>query len=324
MSVILAACGSSDAPSAPHATGTAATSAGAAPHAATLRTLIDQPVQPGTMTVGAAHHDAAGSRTSRGRRFDVTYTSGDLSLSAILDLPTGKGPFPAVVLVHGYIAPSSYNRDSNTDIRRQEAALVDAGYATLALDLRGYAESDSSGSEFEDIDEVGFAQDVASAVVDLAAGSIQQVDPSRVALIGHSRGGRMVLDTAVLVPDALKAVVAMSPTSVYLWDDLQKFNGELVNTDGEVGWLGNPATQPAFWKDLDPATFAGRATEPVLLIQGGADEVLDPSWAADSVKAWKAGGGRIRLAMFPGADHNLDSAMDAVMRQTIAFLGAHV
>src|SRR4249919_691747 len=42
------------------------------------------------------------------RRYDVTYGSGDLRVSGVLLVPHGKGPFPAVVLNHGYIEPSIY------------------------------------------------------------------------------------------------------------------------------------------------------------------------------------------------------------------------
>jgi hypothetical protein len=42
------------------------------------------------------------------RRYDVTYGSGDLRISGVLLVPHGKGPFPAVVLNHGYIEPSIY------------------------------------------------------------------------------------------------------------------------------------------------------------------------------------------------------------------------
>ena len=41
-------------------------------------------------------------------RYEVTYRSGDLRVSGVLLVPTGKGPFPAVVLNHGYIEPSIY------------------------------------------------------------------------------------------------------------------------------------------------------------------------------------------------------------------------
>ena len=37
----------------------------------------------------------------------VTYRSNGLTISGKLDVPSGKGPFPALVLAHGYIEPSA-------------------------------------------------------------------------------------------------------------------------------------------------------------------------------------------------------------------------
>ena len=43
-------------------------------------------------------------------RSEVTYGSGDLTISGVLLRPQGRGPFPGIVLNHGYIDPS-YLRD---------------------------------------------------------------------------------------------------------------------------------------------------------------------------------------------------------------------
>ena len=38
-------------------------------------------------------------------RLDVTYRSDDLTVSGVLIRPKGPGPFPGIVLNHGYIEP---------------------------------------------------------------------------------------------------------------------------------------------------------------------------------------------------------------------------
>ena len=48
------------------------------------------------------------ARTAAYTSYTVTYRSGDLRIAAKLDVPTRKGPRPAVVLAHGYIDPAVY------------------------------------------------------------------------------------------------------------------------------------------------------------------------------------------------------------------------
>ena len=40
--------------------------------------------------------------------YRITYRSGDLTISGVMNVPAGDGPFPAVVLNHGYVPPKAY------------------------------------------------------------------------------------------------------------------------------------------------------------------------------------------------------------------------
>ena len=62
-------------------------------------------------------------------RYEVTYPSGDLRVSGILLVPAGRGPFPAVVLNHGYIEPSIYV--TGQGLSREQDYLARAGFAVL-------------------------------------------------------------------------------------------------------------------------------------------------------------------------------------------------
>src|SRR5690606_33743663 len=41
-------------------------------------------------------------------RHAISYNSGDLTITGIMNIPTGAGPFPVVLLNHGYIDPAVY------------------------------------------------------------------------------------------------------------------------------------------------------------------------------------------------------------------------
>lgn len=41
-------------------------------------------------------------------RYFIKYKSGELTISGIMNVPNGEGPFPTLVLAHGYIDPKIY------------------------------------------------------------------------------------------------------------------------------------------------------------------------------------------------------------------------
>ena len=63
----------------------------------------------------------------------VSYKSGDDSVNGMLYAPAGKGPFPALVVIHEWWGLNDWVKD-------QAAKLADQGYVALAIDLyRGKA-----------------------------------------------------------------------------------------------------------------------------------------------------------------------------------------
>src|SRR5690606_19326928 len=48
------------------------------------------------------------ARTSAYTRYAVTYEANGLTVSGVMNIPEGDGPFPALVLAHGYIDPAVY------------------------------------------------------------------------------------------------------------------------------------------------------------------------------------------------------------------------
>jgi carboxymethylenebutenolidase len=58
----------------------------------------------------------------------VSYKSGDESVQGVLYTPAGKGPFPALVVVHEWWGLNDWVKD-------QASKLADQGYVSLAVDL---------------------------------------------------------------------------------------------------------------------------------------------------------------------------------------------
>ena len=78
-------------------------SAEAPPDPVSLPALFDREFDGGDLRLGTVRERTAGYTS-----YDASYRSGRLRITGVLNVPTGRGPFPAVVLAHGYIDPSYY------------------------------------------------------------------------------------------------------------------------------------------------------------------------------------------------------------------------
>jgi dipeptidyl aminopeptidase/acylaminoacyl peptidase len=308
----LASCAGADTPTTRSTSTTSAVSRQSAADVVTLKTLAALPAETPTLTIG----DQLGAEPTYITRA-AAYPSGGLVISAVLHTPKATGTFPAVVLVHGGVSPSDYTTGS--ELKREQAALAQAGYVVLVTDLRGFAASDRNPST-SDVD-MGATQDIVNAARALAGTKELKVDPQRIGLVGHSLGGLQVINAMVAAPPAAQAVVAIAPASTTVWNNVQRFlkPGE-PGYAAVVGPHGTQQENPQFWADVSPATMAARATAPLLIVQGTADTVVDPSWTPATESAWKAAGKEVSVARIDGADHFLDPVWQKGFDALLAFL----
>ena len=115
---------------------------------------------------------------------EVTIRSGAVTIAGTLSIPSGRGPFPAVVLLSG---SGAHNRDSEMFGFRPFKVIADSfaerGIAVLRCDDRGVGGSTGS---LADATLESFADDALAALGLLRARS--EIDRARVGLIGHSEG----------------------------------------------------------------------------------------------------------------------------------------
>ncbi len=155
----------------------------------------------------------------------VSYKSGDETVNGILYTPAGKGPFPALVVIHEWWGLNDW-------IKEQAAKLADQGYVALAIDLyRGKVATTP-----EEAHEImrGVPEDRANRDL-LAASSylrsLKNVNPARVGDIGWCMGGGAALDLAVADPKLKVAVINYG----HLASDqatLQKINAAILGIFG--------------------------------------------------------------------------------------------
>lgn len=131
----------------------------------------------------------------------VTYKSGDETVNAILYTPQGKGPFPALVVIHEWWGLNDW-------VKEEASKLAEQGYVALAIDLyRGKVATtpDEAHQIMRGVPEDRANRDLLAATAFL--GSQKNVDPARVGSIGWCMGGGYSLNLAIADPKLKVAVI---------------------------------------------------------------------------------------------------------------------
>jgi dipeptidyl aminopeptidase/acylaminoacyl peptidase len=290
-----------------------------APDPASIEALIATRYDGGNLRLGRER-----GSTSAYRQYFVTYESNGLTISGRINIPRGKGPFPAVVLAHGYVDPAAYTNGET--MLRERDHLARQGYVTLHIDYRNHAQSDKDPRNDANL-RAGYTVDAVNA--GLALQKVAYVDPDRLAIVGRSMGGGVVYNVLVVRPGLFRAAVAYAPVSSDTVDNFDKWVRRDASRAGAaravIARLGTPEANPTAWAATSPRTYFGRITEPLLIHHGTADEDCPLSWSRESVAALRAEGKSVELDVYPGGRHTLTSPQwDTSIRRTEAFLARNL
>jgi carboxymethylenebutenolidase len=131
----------------------------------------------------------------------VSYKSGDETVQAVLYTPAGKGPFPAIIVIHEWWGLNDWVKD-------QASKLADQGYVALAIDLyRGKVATtpDMAHEIMRGVPEDRAKRDLHAAFEFLQAQP--NVRKDRIGSIGWCMGGGYSLDVALQEPTLAATVI---------------------------------------------------------------------------------------------------------------------
>jgi len=179
---------------------------------------------------GEIHIRSTLDETEKYTSYLIDYPSDGLTITGVMQIPVGEGPFPVIVMNHGFFARSVYSSGDGTD--RSSAFLAEHGYITIASDYRSWGDSDDGHSFFYS----GLVIDVINLLNTIS--SIPQADPNRIGMWGHSMGGGVTMKVLTVIgrgnpaPTTVRAAVLYSTVSA---EDV-----DIINRWG-MGCFGNIA-----------------------------------------------------------------------------------
>jgi dipeptidyl aminopeptidase/acylaminoacyl peptidase len=260
-------------------------------------------------------------------RYYITYMSGKLKISGIMNVPKGGGPYPVIITAHGFVEPRYYT--TGRGLKREQDYLARHGYVVLHPDYRNNNGSDKDPENNLRLN-LGYTEDVINAVYAVKDSNYKFMDKDNIGLLGHSLGGGVALNMMVTKPGLIKAYVLFAPISMdyrdnyYRWivrrgaDVMRKFGSPATRKKIEALY-GSPEANPSFWDDISPKKYIKNVEDPVIVHQGSADQDVPPEWADKLVAAFKSNGKEIKLYTYSGQPHEFTSAWPQVMRTSTKF-----
>lgn len=238
----------------------------------------------------------------------ISYASEDLTIYGRMNVPNGRGPFPVIILNHGYYNTTSFRSGDGTQTMAD--ILARDGYITVASDYRGHGRSESDGQRG------GHRPEYSIDVLNLLASieSIEKADIERIGMWGHSMGGEVSM-RAIEATDKVKAVALWAPTSA-----------DAADNHGFYGGGRQPQSAPdPETEGISPINYLHYITAAISIHQGLEDTEVRPEWSKELNDALKKEGKTVEYFEYQGQDHNFRNlGWDEVSDRTLKFYNKYL
>jgi len=259
------------------------------------------------------------------KRYMITYRGDGLTISGVMNVPDGRGPFPVLVLNHGYIDPDTYFPGQG--MPREHDYLARHGYVVLHTDYRGHASSDNDKNVDYEL-RLPYAVDTINAVKAVKSSKLKFLDKGRVGWLGRSMGGGVTLTALAAQPGLVDAAVIYASVSSLAADNWKQFSrrsDDRSRTNRRIARsYGLPDKSPAFWREASPRPYFDRVTEPLLVHHGIQDDTCPIRWSESTVKALKAEDKDVTFLRYRGEGHTFERQWQRSIERTVSFFDKHL
>jgi uncharacterized protein len=260
-------------------------------------------------------------------RYLIAYPSDELRITGMMNRPKGDGPFPVVILNHGYYPLDVYQTGNGS--KTAADYLANQGFLAIAPDFRSHAGSDDAVNFFR----AGHVIDVLNLIP--LAQRLPEAQPGKVGIWGHSNGGAITAK-AIVVSDQIAAAVIYSPASSNIVEDYLfrvDRSGRRAPSSTTRGTISRVTTEfpvtpeqaPDLYERLSPLPYLANVTAPVQIHWGTADETVPYKWPGDLLDGLKAAGKEVEYFEYPGQPHSFQGQANRLYLQRIAeFFKQHI
>lgn len=252
-------------------------------------------------------------------RYLVSYPSDGLTITGMLNVPMGDGPFPVVILNHGYFPIEVYTTGDGSTLAADY--LASRGFLTFSPDFRSHADSTNATNQFR----AGHVIDALNSIDPIR--DLDEAADGKVGMWGHSNGGSITAKS-ITASDEIGAAVIYAPASSNIIQDYA-FGVERAAMGGEqissTTWPVKPNESPDLYRRLSPLNYLEGVEAPVQLHWGTSDEIVPREWPADLYEGLREAGKTAEFYEYPGQPHSFYGAENELyLRRTAAFFEANL
>lgn len=265
---------------------------------------------------------------------NLTYGHADgVELKLDLAHPTGTGPYPAIVFIHG----GGWYQGDRQGYRSQIEEAAKRGYVAVTISYR-LMQFDEAQRESASADPIFPAQihDAKAAVRWLRKNAdTYRVDPDRIGVTGSSAGGHLSLLIGLTDPeDKLEGRSGNADVSSRVQAVVNVYGPTEMKSCYEtssVAWIfrlfmgGTPDEASGTYRDASPVHYVTPDDPPVLTLHGDRDELVSVAQARLLDEAMKAAGASHELLVLEGQGHGFTGAAQRAARDAMwDFFGRHL
>lgn len=263
----------------------------------------------------------------------TNFTSDGFKINGLLTIPKKDKPaegFPAIVFVHGYIPPNSYQ--TLTRYSDHVDYLAKNDFVVFKIDLRGHGDSEGEPSGAYYSNE--YIVDVLNAYSALQSSNF--VNREKIGLWGHSMAGNVISRALAARPD-IPAIVIWAG-AVYTYKDLNQYGIQDSSYQPQPSdtirqkkrqqlraLYGDPKAGHPFWDKVAPTNYLSDIRGAIQLNHAVNDDVVSIDYSRNLNSILDKTQIPHELHEYPSGGHNITGpSFTEAMQNTVNFFKKHL